>query len=84
MRAARRFVDEQVAPKADQLAGIQVELLGSLSATGAGHGTFDAVLLGLEGWSADEILPEQVDERKAAIEASGTVRWLPNSAIVWM
>ncbi|TLP98658.1 L-serine ammonia-lyase [Nesterenkonia salmonea] len=74
MRAARRFVDEQVAPKADQLAGIQVELLGSLSATGAGHGTFDAVLLGLEGWSADEILPEQVDERKAAIEASGTVQ----------
>lgn len=74
MRAARRFVDEQVVPVADQLAGIQVELLGSLSATGAGHGTFDAVLLGLEGWAADEILPEQVDERKAAIEASGTVQ----------
>ncbi|TLP74203.1 L-serine ammonia-lyase [Nesterenkonia sphaerica] len=74
MRAARRFVAEHVVPNIEQLGGIQVELLGSLSATGKGHGTFDAVLLGLEGWAADEILPEQVDERKAAIEASGTVQ----------
>ncbi|WP_120005838.1 L-serine ammonia-lyase [Nesterenkonia muleiensis] len=58
----------------DQVAGIQVELFGSLSATGAGHGTFDAILLGLEGWAAEEILPEQVDKRKAAIESSGTVQ----------
>ncbi len=74
MRAARRFVNEQVLPKIDHLAGIQVELLGSLSATGAGHGTFDAVLLGLEGWAAEEILPDQVDDRKASMEASGTVQ----------
>ncbi|GFZ95415.1 L-serine ammonia-lyase [Nesterenkonia alkaliphila] len=58
----------------DRLAGIQVELFGSLSATGAGHGTFDAILLGLEGWAPEEIQPEDVDERKAAIEASGTVQ----------
>ncbi|WP_120002841.1 L-serine ammonia-lyase [Nesterenkonia muleiensis] len=57
-----------------RVAGIQVELFGSLSATGAGHGTFDAILLGLEGWAAEEILPEQVDERKAVIEATGTVQ----------
>ena len=58
----------------DRLAAIQVELFGSLSATGAGHGTFDAILLGLEGWAAEEILPGTVDERKASIEASGTVQ----------
>ncbi|NLS09644.1 L-serine ammonia-lyase [Nesterenkonia sp. MY13] len=61
-------------PVIDEVAGIQVELFGSLSATGAGHGTFDAILLGLEGWAAEEILPEEVDERKADLEATGVVQ----------
>lgn len=62
MRAAERFVTEKLvaADSIDRVAGVQVELFGSLSATGAGHGTFTAILLGLEGWSAEEILPQQV------------------------
>ncbi|MGO1193372.1 MAG: serine dehydratase beta chain, partial [Nesterenkonia sp.] len=76
MRAAQRFVAELLVDddEVDRLSGIQVELFGSLSATGAGHGTFTAILLGLEGWSAEEILPAQVDERIAAMTASGTVQ----------
>lgn len=80
MRAAKRFVDELLITDdpaqsvTQQVASVQVELFGSLSATGAGHGTFTAILLGLEGWAADEILPAQVDERIAAMEASGTVQ----------
>lgn len=76
MRAAQRFVAERLVASdgIDRVAGVQVELFGSLSATGAGHGTFTAILLGLEGWSAEEILPQQVDERIAAMTASGTVQ----------
>ena len=76
MRAARRFVAEHLVDddQLDRLSGIQVELFGSLSATGAGHGTFTAILLGLEGWAAEDILPAQVDERIAAMSASGTVQ----------
>ena len=44
MRAARRFAAE--VPKA---ARIRAELLGSLGATGRGHASDTAVLLGLEG-----------------------------------
>src|SRR5690625_3690479 len=74
MRAAQRFVSQQLvdAEQLDRLSGIQVELFGSLSATGAGHGSFTAILLGLEGWAAEEILPAQVDERIAAMTTSGT------------
>jgi L-serine dehydratase len=32
-----------------QVQRIAVEIYGSLALTGIGHGTFDAVLLGLEG-----------------------------------
>ncbi|GAB3186005.1 L-serine ammonia-lyase [Nesterenkonia halophila] len=76
LRAARRFVDEHlVRPEAlDRVAEIRVDLFGSLSATGAGHGTFGAVLLGLEGWAAETIRPEQVDERLEGMRADGLVQ----------
>ena len=35
---------------------IMIEIYGSLALTGQGHGTFDALLLGLEG-----SLPEEID-----------------------
>ncbi|GAA3067228.1 MULTISPECIES: L-serine ammonia-lyase [Actinomycetes] len=76
MRAARRFVVEEL-PAGDDLGGlaeVRVDLYGSLAATGQGHGTFDAVLLGLEGWDAEAILPEQVEERLADMRATGTVQ----------
>ncbi len=82
MRAARRFTAEKLVGTADdggtplieRVDSVQVELFGSLSATGAGHGTFTAILLGLEGWAAEKVRPDQVDERIAAMEASGTVQ----------
>lgn len=52
MRAARMFVNRL---KKDgvlaQTASVRAELFGSLGATGHGHGTPKAVLLGLEGHS---------------------------------
>jgi len=57
MRAAGQFIDDLAAQgMLDAVARIQVQLFGSLGATGKGHGTDKAVILGLEGE-----LPETVD-----------------------
>ncbi|NUP75496.1 MAG: L-serine ammonia-lyase, partial [Sinomonas sp.] len=55
----------------DSVGSLRVDLYGSLAATGRGHGTFTAVLLGLEGFEPEEILPEQVEERLASIAETG-------------
>jgi len=74
MLAAAVFAQEvRDAGLLPRVAGLEVHLYGSLAATGRGHGTFTAVLLGLEGYYPDKILPEEVEERLAAIEESGTV-----------
>ncbi|GAB3269669.1 L-serine ammonia-lyase [Sinomonas notoginsengisoli] len=57
----------------ERVASLRVDLYGSLAATGHGHGTFTAVLLGLEGFEPEEILPEQVEERLTAIAETGTL-----------
>ncbi|QSZ55041.1 L-serine ammonia-lyase [Paenarthrobacter ureafaciens] len=53
------------------VAGLRVDLYGSLAATGKGHGTFTAMLLGLEGFEPELILPGEVEERLAAIAETG-------------
>ncbi len=65
MRAARTFVDGLVdSGRLPQVRGLHVELYGSLGATGHGHGSPKAVLLGLEGED-----PETVDTRTAESRA---------------
>ena len=57
MRAALRFVEAlEEAGLLTRTAGVKSELFGSLGATGKGHGSHKAVILGLEGE-----LPDQVD-----------------------
>lgn len=46
---------------------VTVELFGSLSATGVGHGTDKAVLLGLAGHEPDRIDPDQITPAIAGI-----------------
>lgn len=75
MRAAQRFAAGLVEGQlAEATTDLQIDVYGSLAATGKGHGTFTAVLLGLEGFEPDRILPEQVEERLEDIAASGTLR----------
>ncbi|MCC6269886.1 MAG: L-serine ammonia-lyase [Microbacteriaceae bacterium] len=75
MRAAAAFADEVTAlGLLDRVAGLTVDLYGSLAATGRGHGTFLAVLLGLEGNQPDQIMPDVVDARAAELAATGTVK----------
>lgn len=78
MRAARLFAedllaDSGIAPRVDD---VVVHLYGSLAATGKGHGTFGAVLLGLEGNDPKTIDPEAGQARIQAIDADGGLRLL--------
>ncbi|GAA0571110.1 L-serine ammonia-lyase [Paractinoplanes ferrugineus] len=68
MRAARRFAQEF--PRATR---VRVELFGSLGATGRGHHSDAAVLLGLEDEDPATVDTARVAERVAAIHQSGLV-----------
>ena len=70
MRAAQVFVNGlKDAGLLGAVASVKAELFGSLGATGKGHGSDKAVLLGLEGEAPDLVDPEQVDSKLARIRA---------------
>ncbi|MDH6516361.1 L-serine dehydratase [Streptomyces sp. SAI-135] len=77
MRAARMFArrlrNEDLLPS---VASVRCELYGSLGATGHGHGTPKAVLLGLEGASPRTVDVEGADDRVAEIKAAGALKLL--------
>lgn len=77
MRAARMFArrlrnEDLLTP----VTSIRAELYGSLGATGHGHGTPKAVLLGLEGASPRTVDVEGADERVERIKSSGRLNLL--------
>nr|WP_010130933.1 L-serine ammonia-lyase [Microbulbifer agarilyticus] len=53
---------------------VQSLLFGSLGATGVGHGTTKAVLLGLEGAQPETVDTARVDARVTEIEAGGQLK----------
>jgi L-serine dehydratase len=68
MRAGYDFIQaaRALAPELlSKVAGLEVHLFGSLSATGKGHGTDRAVLAGLLGRSPESCPPEFLDELAA-------------------
>ncbi|WP_033295291.1 L-serine ammonia-lyase [Amycolatopsis jejuensis] len=72
MRAAKTFVDGLVEDAVlDRVARVEAELFGSLGATGFGHGSDKAVLLGLSGERPEEIDTDTVPAKVAAIRESG-------------
>ncbi|MBY8888420.1 L-serine ammonia-lyase [Streptomyces sp. PTM05] len=77
MRAARMFA---LRLKNEGLlahtASVRAELFGSLGATGHGHGTPKAVLLGLEGESPRTVDVEHADDRVERIRTTGRISLL--------
>jgi L-serine dehydratase len=63
------------------VARIVAELYGSLGATGRGHGTDKAVLLGLEGEEPDKVDVDGIDGRLDAIRSEGRLKLLGRQAI---
>ncbi|NIE74556.1 L-serine ammonia-lyase [Pantoea sp. Ap-967] len=82
MRAAARFAEGL---RRDGLlastACVKAELYGSLGATGKGHGSDKAVLLGLEGEHPDTVDTEAIPARLQAIRASGQLSLLGEQPI---
>lgn len=82
MRAARMFARRlRHEELLDSVASIRTELYGSLGATGHGHGTPKAVLLGLEGCSPRTVDAEKADERVEEIKEAGRIRLLDEHEI---
>ncbi|MDA3146540.1 L-serine ammonia-lyase [Leucobacter sp. UCMA 4100] len=75
MRAAQTFAQHLESKGAlETTTAIAVDLYGSLAATGAGHGTFTAVMLGLEGYAPDTVLPDEVEVALERMQQTGVVR----------
>ncbi|WP_328990507.1 L-serine ammonia-lyase [Kribbella sp. NBC_01245] len=75
MRAARTFVTGLTADGLlARTAAVESQLFGSLGATGHGHGSNKAVLLGLEGEDPETVDTTTVDDRVAAIRSTGRLR----------
>jgi L-serine dehydratase len=72
MRAAATFVSRLSAEGLlPQVVGVRCELFGSLGATGHGHGSVKAVVLGLEGQQPDLVDPIAAGPRVDAVRREG-------------
>src|SRR4051794_4231349 len=82
MRAAGRFARHLAAdgllPSVER---VRIELYGSLGATGAGHGTPGAVVLGLEGSEPDTVDPVLAKARVEEVHAGRKLRLAGTHAI---
>ncbi|NBM19363.1 L-serine ammonia-lyase [Streptomyces sp. GC420] len=77
MRAARMFARRlRNEGLLSRVASVRAELYGSLGATGHGHGTPKAVLLGLEGNSPRTVDVETADEQAERIRAEKKINLL--------
>jgi L-serine dehydratase len=77
MRAARTFaLGLQRDGVISQVARVRAELFGSLGATGHGHGSDRAVILGFEGETPESVDTKAVLDRVAAIRQSEVVQLL--------
>ena len=72
MVAAHRFVTQlHKAEKLADVVNVKVNLYGSLGATGRGHGSDKAVLLGLEGELPESVDVDSIAARLEHIRSSG-------------
>ncbi|SMC82908.1 L-serine ammonia-lyase [Rhizobium sp. RU36D] len=96
MTAARRFLDlilsnDWPRPAGAQVTALKASLHGSLAYTGIGHGTGNAVIIGLMGEAPDTVDPDRMEDIIADVERTGRVtppghpgyRFLPREDLVY-
>jgi L-serine dehydratase len=84
MRAAHLFAQSlQSGGLLPAVHAVRCELYGSLGATGKGHGSDKAVLLGLEGEEPDRIDPDTIAPRLQALRDTQTLKLLGIHAIAF-
>ena len=82
MRAAGMFARElQEAGQLEQVVRIKVELFGSLGATGKGHGSDKALILGLEGEVPETVDTEAIPARLEQVHADRQLRLLGEKSL---
>ncbi|MFB9136225.1 L-serine ammonia-lyase [Vibrio olivae] len=82
MLAAARFSEEVGALMTyDSVARVVVKLYGSLSATGVGHGTDNAVMMGLMGYRPDTIDPDIIPHEIERIKQQHTLMFYRQQAV---
>ena len=82
MRAARLFLQRvQEQQQLADVGGVIAHLYGSLAATGVGHGTVSAVVLGLAGAEPSTLDPDEVPVLLAAVEGTGTLHLLGKTPV---
>jgi L-serine dehydratase len=75
MRAAAMFAARlDDAGLLDDVVRVQAELFGSLGATGHGHGSDKAVILGLEGQRPETVNTDTADDQVAQASATGQLK----------
>jgi L-serine dehydratase len=84
MRAARQFAGSlREAGLLDRTRAVRTQLYGSLGATGRGHGSDKAVMLGLEGQEPERVDPDTIEARLARIRERGTLDLLGRHPIAF-
>jgi L-serine dehydratase len=82
MRAAHMFATKlDDAGDLDKVSRLTVQLYGSLGATGRGHGTDRAVVLGLEGETPEAVDVDSIPERINGIDIEETLNLLGKSRV---
>src|SRR6516165_2296806 len=75
MRAAGMFIESLAAEHVTaRVAGLRVELFGSLGATGHGHGSVKAVVLGLTGAEPETVDPASAGPLADQVRETGRLR----------
>ncbi|ADZ90949.1 L-serine ammonia-lyase [Marinomonas mediterranea] len=85
MQAAADFREALSESDLANVARVKVELFGSLSATGKGHATDSAIILGLMGERPSTINPEIVDSTVAELKSTNRLKFVDQRAIefIW-
>lgn len=84
MRAARLFVSRlEGGEQLSKVVRIECRLYGSLAATGKGHGTDTAVLLGLSGYEPDTVPVDLIPQILGQIRTSGCLQLLQIHAVAF-
>ena len=85
MKAARLFARQiETDDKTAAVARVKAELFGSLGATGRGHGSPKAVMLGLEGETPDGIAVDSIAARVAAIREAESLNLLGRKRVAFV
>jgi L-serine dehydratase len=84
MKAARTFAERLFADGvAEQTGSVRVELFGSLGATGRGHGTDRAVVLGLLGETPEDVDVGRIGALVGDVRRTSQLALLGRRAIAW-